>query len=174
MALLGKLKDELKKEDAAKRLGVSVESQFLLAEIQRQALRSDELESRLDTASMVFQKLCKMLSGEMAKLVVQDLTYKAVIHGSSGDHLTIEYVGGETAGAETVTITGLDIVVGIEDGVSTADQIAAVVNSNVDKFVQVEVSGTGATVQTVAGAPKTNLKDGWGALNKPVRLRTVF
>lgn len=174
MAILSKLKEELAKEDKAKRKGVSIESRFLLVEIQKQALKSQELEGRLDAASRTVQKLCKMMVGEMATLEVQDLTYKAIIQGSSGNDLTIEYVGGETAGAETVTITGLNIQVGIEDGVSNADQILAVVNSYADKFIKAEVSGTGATVQTVAGAPKTNLKDGWGALNSPVRLRSNF
>jgi len=87
----------------------------------------------------------------LAYAVIQDLTYTARRHGQD---ISIEYVGGGTAGLETVTVgTNRDIVVTIEDTVSTADQVKAAIELNGDATALVAsvVTGTGSNGQTTQG-----------------------
>ena len=96
-------------------------------------------------------------SGVASSLVVQDLTYTAQERGVAGDDITIEYVGDGTSGAETVDVTGTDIVVHMDATPvtgSTADDILAAIEASAeaDALVAVSVTGTGATVQAVAAA----------------------
>ncbi len=95
-----------------------------------------------------------------AALVLQDLTYTAVLGGTPGNDITIEYVGGATAGSEVVTVVGNAIEVQIQDGVSTADQILAAVQGSTDAsdLVDVAVSGTGGDAQfDISAAATANL-----------------
>lgn len=101
-----------------------------------------------------------------ATLVEQDLTYTADSPGTSGDDITIAYVDGASAGGETVAVSGLDIEVTIQDGVSDADQIKAAVDGDADAsaLVSVAVSGTGTNAQNAVAA--TNLTGGDDKYNK--------
>lgn len=102
-------------------------------------------------------------AGVTATLVVQDLTYDASGVGTDGNSISIEYVGGGTAGAEVVNVTGNAIEVEIEDGVSTATQIKAAVDGNVQAaiLVTVTISGTAGNAQVIFGP--TNLAGGENA-----------
>jgi hypothetical protein len=93
--------------------------------------------------------------GVSSSLIVQDLTYTAVVRGVDGDDITIQYVGDGVAGAETVDVTDLAIVVHMDATViigSTADDILAAIEASIEAsaLVGVAVSGTGSTVQAVA------------------------
>lgn len=88
-----------------------------------------------------------------ASVVIQDLTYTADTAGAAGNNITIEYVGGGTAGSETVSVAGSVIEVTIEDGVSTATQVKAAIDGEAPAaaLVDVTVSGTGSNAQDVQG-----------------------
>ncbi len=63
---------------------------------------------------------------------IQDILYTAKVGGTAGNSITIKYTDGATAGAETCVVTGTAIVVGIDDGVSTAAQIKTKVEATSD------------------------------------------
>ena len=87
--------------------------------------------------------------------VLQDVTYTANRRGTDGDVVTIEYIGGGTAGSEVVTNpTTFAYVVQIEDGVSTATQIVAAILAQVPSLgnnLTAAVTGVGSNPQTIAG-----------------------
>lgn len=65
-----------------------------------------------------------------ASVVMQDLTYTAAASGNSGNDITVTYIDGATAGNEIVeVIDTTNILVTIEDGVSTAAQIKSTIDS---------------------------------------------
>lgn len=102
-------------------------------------------------------------AGVAAELEEQDLTYTADDVGVAGNDITIAYVDDGTAGAETVDVTGTDIVVHMDATPvtgSTATQIKAAVDASVpaSALVSVAITGTGATVQTAVS--ETPLADG--------------
>lgn len=90
------------------------------------------------------------MANVLAFAVIQDLTYTA---RRFGQDVSVEYVGGGTAGFETVSVVDRAITVTIEDTVSTANQIKAAVELNGDAtaLTSVEVTGTGSNTQTVQG-----------------------
>lgn len=98
--------------------------------------------------------------GVASSLVIQDLTIAADLPGTVGDGVTIEYVDDGTGGAETVSQAGLAFTVHIEDGVSTAQNIADALNAFVGftTNLNVTISGTSSNVQTAQAA--TNLAGG--------------
>lgn len=55
---------------------------------------------------------------------IQDILYTAKTAGTTGNSITITYVDDGTAGAETVSVVGSAITVHMEDGASTAQDIA--------------------------------------------------
>lgn len=93
-------------------------------------------------------------SGVAASLVLQDLTYTAVLRGTAGNSITVAYTAGGTAGAEVVTVTGNAISVQIQDGVSTATQVRTAINASAAAIALISctVSGTGSNAQTAAAA----------------------
>lgn len=99
-------------------------------------------------------------AGVAATLVEQDLTFTCDTVGDEGNGVTIEYTPGGTAGAEVVSVASLAISVQIDDGVSTATQIKAAIDGNIQAslLVNVTISGTGGNAQTVFGP--TNLAGG--------------
>lgn len=68
--------------------------------------------------------------GAVASLQVHDILYFAKEEGTTGNTYQIEYVGGAVAGSEAVSLSGQKIIVQIEDGISTADQIKDAVESH--------------------------------------------
>lgn len=101
-----------------------------------------------------------LYAGVAASLVIQDLTIAADLPSSQGNTVTIAFVDDGTAGAETVTQAGLDFTVHMEDGVSTATQIAAALNGFVGftTNLNVTISGVGSNTQVAQAA--TNLANG--------------
>lgn len=102
-------------------------------------------------------------AGTASTLIEQDLTYTAQEVGVAGDLITITYEGDGVSGAETVDVTGTDIVVHMDPTAvtgSTADDILAAIEASVaaDALVAVVVSGTGANVQ--AASAETPLAGG--------------
>ncbi len=97
-----------------------------------------------------------------ASLVVQDITYTAVNGGSEGNDISVEYEDTGTAGAETVTVTGTAILIGIESGVSTATQVKTAFDAEADAvaLATAAISGTAGDAQVTAAA--TDLASGSG------------
>lgn len=63
---------------------------------------------------------------------IQDILYTAKVAGTSGNSITVNYDGGGTAGEATVSVSTNAITVVIEDGVTTAEDIADAINAHVD------------------------------------------
>jgi len=84
--------------------------------------------------------------------VVQDITYTAVNYGTSGNSITITYTAGATAGAEVVTVSGNDISIQIETGVSTATQVKAAfdLSAAAVALASAAITGTAGTAQVAA------------------------
>jgi hypothetical protein len=99
-------------------------------------------------------------AGVAASLVIQDLTIAADLPGTTGNGVTIAYTGGGTAGAEVVSQLGLAFSVQIEDGVSTAQNIADALNAFIGftSNLNVTISGTASNPQNIQAA--TNLTGG--------------
>lgn len=84
-----------------------------------------------------------------------DLTFTAVNAGSGGNAITVALVNddGITAGDEEVEVTGTDIVISIDSGVSTATQIKAAYDAAEDAVelaLCTIVDGQGAATQAAA------------------------
>lgn len=107
-----------------------------------------------------------VFAGQVASRVIQDLTIATDLPGTTGNGVTVEYTGGGTAGSEVVSLTGLALSVQIEDGVSTAQQIANALNAYAPftQNLNVTVSGTGSNPQTIQGP--VNLQNGLDPGNK--------
>lgn len=98
--------------------------------------------------------------GSVASLIVQDLTISSDLPSSYANTITIQYTAGATAGSEVVSQSGLDFIVQIEDGVSTAQQIADALNAfpGFTLNLNVVISGTNTNTQTIFS--QTNLAGG--------------
>ncbi len=101
-----------------------------------------------------------LYAGVKASVTIQDLTFEADVVGSNGDSITIEYTAGGTAGSEVVTVLGSAISVQIDSGVSTATQVKAAIDGNVQSalLVNTTISGTASDPQVTVAA--TNLAGG--------------
>lgn len=97
-----------------------------------------------------------------AFLVVQDITYTAVKAGVQGNSITIEYADTATAAAETVAVSGNAILVGIEDGVSTATQVLAAINASAPALLLISAAITGTAGDAQVTAAATALATGAG------------
>ena len=92
-----------------------------------------------------------------------DLVFTAVNTGSQGNDITITLADTASAGSETVAVTGKDIVIGIEGGVSTATQVKAAYDASAEALALATVAiveGQGAEAQ--AAASEANLTGGDG------------
>lgn len=121
---------------------------------------------RFATGISVSMDNVTVFPGANASLVIQDLTITADQPGVTENTVTFEYTGGGTAGAEVVSNTGLSFQVQIEDGVSTAQNIADALNAYLffTQNLNVTVSGTASNPQSIQ-AP-TNLTGGEDPGNK--------
>lgn len=75
-----------------------------------------------------------------ASLEQGDLTFTAKARGTAGNSVTVALVDGGTAGAETVEVVGSDIVVNMDDGVSTAQQIVDALEASEDAMALIGVA----------------------------------
>lgn len=70
---------------------------------------------------------------------IQDILYTAVEAGTDGNAITVSYVDDQTDGSAQVSVVGSAITVGIESGVTTADDIATAIEADTDANVLVTV-----------------------------------
>ena len=89
--------------------------------------------------------------GVAAHRFIQDLSYVAKDVGPAGNKITVRYINGATAGSEIVSVSGKNITVTIESGVSTAAQIRTKIaaHSTAKGLVNASLSGTGNEPQTI-------------------------
>lgn len=108
-----------------------------------------------------------------ASLIIQDLTYTAVTAGFDGNDISIEYIGGGTAGAEVVTVDGSFIEIQIQSGVSTATEVKAAFDASAPAvaLAACAISGTAGDAQVVAA--ETNLAGGFDTSRLRVGMRVV-
>ncbi len=88
---------------------------------------------------------CYRVDYDSVDVDIQNITY--VSRKPSGASIT--YTSGGTAGSESVSVSGTDITIQIDDGVSTANQIitALLADSEASKLVEAKTS-SGATAQS--------------------------
>jgi hypothetical protein len=99
--------------------------------------------------------------GVEASLVVGDLTFTAKQKGANGNDITIALVNENGDAEANVTVDGLDIEIGIEDGVTTAQTIKDAIEANeeANALVSVEIAeGQASAGQDVAS--EDSLEDG--------------
>lgn len=77
---------------------------------------------------------------EFASLQKDHLLFTAVLVGSDGNDIQITLANTATAGAETVDVTALSIVVGIESGVSTCQQIVDAIEADAEASALITVA----------------------------------
>ncbi len=83
-----------------------------------------------------------------ASLVNQGVTLTAVALGSAGNSVTYAITAGATAGAEVVTVSGNDISIQIESGVSTVTQVRTALNASGAAAALMTATGTSAAAVT--------------------------
>lgn len=98
--------------------------------------------------------------GVASSLVIQDLTITADTPTSFGNNYTIEFMDDGTGGAETVTQSGLAFTVHMEDGVSTAQNIADALNAFISFTTNLNVTISGTASNTQVAQAATNLTGG--------------
>jgi hypothetical protein len=87
-------------------------------------------------------------------LTIQGLTYALQSSSEvSPSQTSIQYIGGGTAGSEVVTVTGSIIIVQIQSGVSTANQVFTAISASSVATALLSVSiVSGSTIQTIQGS----------------------
>lgn len=106
-------------------------------------------------------------AGIAASLVANGITYTADATGTAGNSITITIVGGGTAGSEVVNVTGTDIEIEIQNGVSTRTQVKTALDNSVDAAALISVSVTsGATAASLLA--ETALSGGAAAVLLPL------
>lgn len=94
----------------------------------------------MTNAAPAFTALAGGTDAVAASIILQDLTFASNLTGTGHNGDTITYTIGATAGAEVVSGTAAALSVQIQNGVSTATQIAAAVNASTAKALK--ASGT--------------------------------
>lgn len=87
-----------------------------------------------------------------ASLVIQDITYEAVLGGEQGNLISVEYVDTALAGAEVATVVAKKIIVEIESGTSTATQVKAAIDASAEalELMTATISGVAGNAQITA------------------------
>ena len=94
-----------------------------------------------------------VFAGTQATLTRQDLTFTFVQRSSNDNSVTLRYTAGGTAGSEVVSIAGTDISVQIASGVSTATQIKAALDADLNfvAAITTTISGVASNAQVTFG-----------------------
>lgn len=103
------------------------------------------------------------IEASKAALTLEEVEIEAVSPGWDGNDLSVEFTGGATAGSEVVTVADDKITVQIEDGVSTAAQVAAAITADEDASALVTAAaeaGEESTAQDVAAEASLTGGDG--------------
>lgn len=96
-----------------------------------------------------------------SSLKLQDILYTAKTAGLAGNGISVEYVDGGTAGAESVLVTGQAIQVTIESGASTAAQIVTALQASTEAMALVDVLvDTGDEADSQTAQAETDLAGG--------------
>lgn len=97
-----------------------------------------------------------------ASATIQSLTFEAVTGGAGGNSITVAYTDGATRGSEVVSVVGTDISVQIESGVTTAQDIKAILDLTVDSAALITTTIATDEELTAQTAPvtATNLTGG--------------
>tara|TARA_R110000782_G_scaffold144655_1_gene237517 strand:- start:5487 stop:6728 length:1242 start_codon:yes stop_codon:yes gene_type:complete len=85
-------------------------------------------------------------------VTVLDMTFTAYVEGVAGNAISISFEDGVVAGSEFVTVTDKSIVVTIEDGVSTADQVKTALDLEAEAAALITTSiasGQGSSAQSI-------------------------
>lgn len=98
-------------------------------------------------------------AGVASQLVIQDLTLEFALVGDN-NAFTVEYVDDTTAGSETATLLGNAITVHIESGVSTATQVKAALDANVNIFTNINTTISGVASDPQVTQAATNFASG--------------
>ena len=99
-----------------------------------------------------------LYAGFQSDLTAQDLSFQFIQSGNNNNY-TLAYTSGATAGNEVISYNGNNILIQIEDGVSTATQIKAKWDlSQGAALVVATVSGVGSNAQNIFAA--TNFING--------------
>jgi len=108
------------------------------------------------------------VSSNKASKTIQDITFTAQNGGLEGNSISIAYVGGGTAGSEAVNVNNSAIEVTIEDGVSTAQQIADAINNKPEavNLISLVVDANNAQIAQVA----TSLEGGTDPIAERAKL----
>lgn len=93
-----------------------------------------------------------------ANVAIQDTLFLTLLYTSLFNEYTIELLSGGIAGSETVTLTGSDIQITIEDGVSTSTQIASAFNASA--LVNINFEAVVLTIATQSIQAKTKFSKG--------------
>jgi len=91
-----------------------------------------------------------------ATLTDQSVLYTAATAGAAGNSITIELVGGGTAGSETVGVVADAITVTMENNVSKASDIVAAINGDPTASTMVVASTSDVTVTNMTGITISN------------------
>jgi len=84
-----------------------------------------------------------VLQDEFSSVVIGDLTFTAREAGDAGDDITITLADLASDGEASVVVAGTDIVISIEDAVTTAETILAAINADEDALALISASIAG-------------------------------
>lgn len=87
-----------------------------------------------------------------ATKVSQGLTFTAVATDRTGNLINVAFTGGGTAGAEVVTVTGNNISVQVQSGVSTVTQVRTAMQASGACTALITTTGTAGTTVATASA----------------------
>lgn len=105
-------------------------------------------------------------AGVTASLVVQDITYTWLDPSTSGNSITIQYISDVTSGSEYAEISGQNITVHIESGVTDATIVASTFPPlDIADLLSVVITGVASNPQVTA--LQTNLAGGENPGNSP-------
>jgi hypothetical protein len=97
---------------------------------------------------------------------IQDILYTAKATGTAGNSISVTYVDDGSAGSETVDVSTSAITVHMEDGASTAQNIADAIVADVDANALVTVAvDAGDESDVQAAASIVNLENGAAAIS---------
>lgn len=109
-------------------------------------------------------------------IILQDITFTADAGLPKSAVVTITYTNSTTAGSEFVIVSGFNIAVGIQSGVSTATQINTALNASIpaQALISQTISGTGSNAQTTTGTPIRLAREGAFLATGVYRYAVVF
>lgn len=112
--------------------------------------------------------------GAYASLDHSVLVFTAKAKGAAGNDISIALTNEATAGSESVEVTGMDIVVEIEAGASTATQVKAAIDASAEALELIGVTIDGSASTAITALTADNLEGGANAFDYVVPGAAVF